>query len=82
MEHLLALDSSDTAALEQRLADLVQPAAVVWGAHDPFLPSTLGRRLHATIPGSTLEILPDVRHFLPEEAPEKLAATLTELLGR
>jgi pimeloyl-ACP methyl ester carboxylesterase len=40
------------------------------------------RRLHAEIPGSTLAVVPDVRHFLPEEAPEKVADVLTELLLR
>jgi pimeloyl-ACP methyl ester carboxylesterase len=27
--------------------------------------------LHADIPGSTLAVVPDARHFIPEEAPEK-----------
>lgn len=82
MEHLLALDATDTAALADRLGELVQPTAIMWGAHDPFLPPALAKRLHAAIPGSTLEVLPDVRHFLPEEAPDRIAATLTELLTR
>src|SRR5215210_2900793 len=82
MEHLVALDSSDTAALEPRLKDIVAPTAIVWGAHDPFLPMTTARRLRDAIPGATLEMLPDSRHFTPEEAPDRVAAVLTDLLAR
>jgi len=82
MEHLLALDCADTIAIAPRLKDIVAPTAVVWGAHDPFLPTALGRRLHESIPGATLDVLPDVRHFTPEEAPEKVAGVITNLLKR
>jgi pimeloyl-ACP methyl ester carboxylesterase len=82
MEHLLALDCADTTSLTPRLKDVVAPTAIVWGAHDPFLPAALARRLHEHIPGSTLDLLPDVRHFVPEEAPEKVAAAVARLLAR
>ncbi len=82
MEHLLALDCADTVALEPRLKDIVAPTAIVWGAFDPFLPPSIGKRLHDAIPGSTLTILPDVRHFTPEEAPEQVAGIVAELLKR
>lgn len=82
MEHLLALDAADTEALEPRLKDVVQPTAIVWGAFDPFLPLALGERLHRAIPGSTFTVIPDVRHFTPEEAPEQVAATIGQLLAR
>jgi pimeloyl-ACP methyl ester carboxylesterase len=81
-QHLLALDAADTAALAPRLKDIVAPTAIVWGQHDPFLPHAMGRRLHEAIPGSTFEILPDVRHFTPEEAPERMGEILAELLQR
>jgi pimeloyl-ACP methyl ester carboxylesterase len=82
MEHLLALDCADTMALAPRLKDIVAPTAIVWGAHDPFLPPAIGRRLQETIPGATLDLLPDVRHFTPEEAPEQIASVITSLLAR
>ena len=82
MQHLLALDSAETAALAARLKDVVAPTAVVWGQHDPFLPVALGRRLHDAIPGSTFDVLPNVRHFTPEEAPGKVAEILAALLRR
>lgn len=82
MEHLLALDPADTAVLEPRLRDVLAPTAIVWGAHDPFLPVSIGRRLESEIPGATLDVLPDGRHFTPEEAPERVAAVIEGLLKR
>jgi pimeloyl-ACP methyl ester carboxylesterase len=82
MEHLLALDPADTATLEPRLRDVLAPTAIVWGAHDPFLPMAIARRLESEIPGATLEMLPDGRHFTPEEAPDRVAAAIAALLSR
>lgn len=82
VEHLLALDAAETMALAPRLKDIVAPTAIVWGAHDPFLPKEIGKRLQDAIPRSSLDVLPDVRHFTPEEAPETIGAILTGLLGR
>jgi pimeloyl-ACP methyl ester carboxylesterase len=80
--HLTALDAAETAALDTRLGTLVQPTSVVWGAHDPFLPATIGRRLQEAIPGATLDVIADARHFTPEESPEHVARAIGALLSR
>lgn len=82
VQHLTALDSADTMALVPRLGHIVAPTALIWGAHDPFLSLELARKLQRAMPGATLTIIPDGRHFTPEEAPETVAAVLTELLER
>jgi pimeloyl-ACP methyl ester carboxylesterase len=82
MEHLLALDSADTAAVAPRLKDIVVPTTIVWGRHDPFLPVTLGKRLQAAIPRATLEVVPTASHFVPEDAPAKIGDALAGLLTR
>ncbi|HJR41741.1 MAG TPA: alpha/beta fold hydrolase [Gemmatimonadaceae bacterium] len=82
VEHLLALTASDTVALAPRLEHIVAPTAIIWGAHDPFLDVSTARRLHESIPGSTLDVIPDARHFTPEESPETIASMLTEWLAR
>ena len=79
-EHLLALDAGDTAALAPRLKDVVAPTAVVWGAHDPFLPLSIGERLARDIPGATLDVITEGRHFTPEEHPERVAAAIEKVL--
>ena len=68
--------------LSKWLHRVTVPTQILWGAEDPFLPVAIGRRLNADIPGSTLAVVPDARHFTPEEAPEKVAEVLTELLAR
>lgn len=80
--HLVELDAADTEVLTPRLRELVQPTAIVWGRHDPFLPVATGRRLHEAIPGSTLEIVEEGCHFLPEDAPRAVAAAIAGLLAR
>ena len=82
VEHLLALDAAETQALAPRLRDLVMPTAVVAGAHDPFVTPSVAERLAGDIPGATLELLPDARHFLPEESPRAVADAVTRLLAR
>ena len=82
MEHLTALDCAETLALAPRLKELVQPTAIVWGAHDPWFPASIARKLHEAIPGSTLDLLDDARHFTPEEAPEQIAPIIAGLLAR
>jgi pimeloyl-ACP methyl ester carboxylesterase len=79
-EHLLALDPRDTAALAPRLKDVVAPTAVVWGAHDPFLPTSIGECLARDIPGATLDVIAEGRHFTPEEHPERVAAAIAKVV--
>ena len=40
-----ALDPKETQALGARLQDIRVPTAVIWGAGDPYLPLSLGKRL-------------------------------------
>ena len=82
VEHVLALDATETSQLAPRLKDLVMPTTVVAGAHDPFLPAAVAERLAGDIPGATLEVVPDARHFLPEDVPLAVAAAITRLLAR
>lgn len=82
MQHLRALEPSETRGLAPLLKDVLAPTAVVWGQYDPFLPVALGRRLHEAIPDSTFDVLPLMRHFTPEEAPAKIGDILANLLRR
>ena len=82
VEHLLALDASETQALAPRLKDLVMPTAVVAGAHDAFVPVATAERLAGDIPGATLEVVAEGRHFLPEEQPRAVADAVGRLLAR
>ena len=65
-----------------RLTTIDVPTAVVWGERDPFLPVSLGERLAAAIPGATIDLLPDARHFINEDAPEQCVRVAATLLSR
>src|SRR5450759_2274959 len=69
-------------ALVAQLAGIRRPTAIVWGRLDPFLDVSVGERLRDAIPGATLEIIPDARHYTPEDAPERVAGVIAELLSR
>lgn len=79
---LRAMPDAGVPALGRRLAALVQPTAVVWGALDPFLPVRTALRLCDVIPGASLDIIPQARHFSPADTPERVAALLAVLLRR
>lgn len=80
--HLRTLGRDATAELTAGFATLGIPTAILWGARDPFHPVAHAHRLHAAIPGSTLEIVPGARHFVPEDAPERVLECVRSLLGR
>jgi pimeloyl-ACP methyl ester carboxylesterase len=79
---LRAMRDSTVTALGPQLGGIRRPTAIVWGRLDPFLDVSLGERLKEAIPGATLEVIPDARHFTPEDAPERVAAAIATLLGR
>lgn len=72
---LQALDPADTEAVAGELGHVGCPAAVVWGARDPFLRLPLGRRLAAAL-GAPLLRVPSGRHFVPEDHPRAVAAAV------
>ncbi|MEP6731492.1 MAG: alpha/beta hydrolase [bacterium] len=82
LQHLAALNSSETVALGARLHEIAIPTSVIWGEHDPFLSLGLGARLAAAISGATFDIIPDSRHFIPEDAPREVADVIGALLTR
>jgi pimeloyl-ACP methyl ester carboxylesterase len=82
VRHIRALDARETASLAAHLGGIACPAAVLWGAQDPLLAVSLGRRLADAIPRATLDVVPGARHFLPEEAPRQVADAVAALLRR
>jgi len=55
-----------------------RPTLIVWGRKDRFFAPKFAERLAADIPGARLEWLPDAHTFTPLDAPEQLAALITE----
>ena len=79
---LALMRDAEIAGVGARLGTIGVPTAVIWGARDPFLPVALGKRIAAAIPGATIDIIPDARHFINEDAPEQCARLASTLLSR
>ncbi len=41
------------------------PCLLVWGEHDTIVPLAIAKRMHETIPGSTLTVIPEEGHAVP-----------------
>ncbi len=70
------LESNFRRIVTQDLSDFVQtiavPTLIVWGAEDTVTPVEYARDLHAKIAGSKLAVVPEERHRLPLNNPQKV----------
>jgi haloalkane dehalogenase len=59
-----------------------KPALLVWGMKDfAFKPGPSIPRMRATFPDHVLVELPTAKHFIQEDAPDQIAAAITERFG-
>lgn len=68
--------------IERFLPRIALPTLVVWGDRDPFFAVSAGERTARAIAGARFVRLDGVGHFVPEEAPERFAELLGEMLGQ
>ena len=81
LSHIQALAQPD-AEIGSRLSSIAVPTALIWGERDRLIPVSVARRLQAVIPGATLDIIPEARHFTPEESPQRITEVIAGLLAR
>jgi len=60
-------------------ARIAMPALVACGEQDSVTPPDYAQRVHQAIQGSTLRLIADCGHVLPQETPGEAAALLAEL---
>lgn len=70
-----------SASIEARVASLVTPTLLVWGAHDGVLPLSYGRRVAGLLPAARLEVFDDCAHCAHEEDPARFHALLEAFLA-
>jgi pimeloyl-ACP methyl ester carboxylesterase len=61
-------------------AEVACPALVLWGERDRHFPPAHGRRLHETVRGSRLRIIPGAEHWMGWYAAEAVAAEIEDFL--
>jgi 3-oxoadipate enol-lactonase len=64
------------------LEGLRMPTSIVVGEEDYATPRAMAEAMHGSIAGSTLTVIPGVRHLTPIECPELIADELGRLLDR
>ena len=63
------------------LAEAV-PTLLIWGDRDPIIPASHGRRAHALMPGSRLELFDGCGHFPHHHSPVRFAGVLRDFVRR
>ncbi len=58
------------------------PTLLVWGARDAVIPIAHGHKAHGAMPGSRLEVFPDVGHFPHRDEPERFLKIFREFHQR
>lgn len=80
LRQLAALSASDVTECTRLLGALSIPVAIVASDDDPAVPRVALDRVRAALPAAALDIIRDVRHFSPEESPERIAGSIERLL--
>lgn len=70
------------AEIEAMLADLRQPATIIWGERDRILPVSHAQWLKERLPQAELQILRQVGHAPQEEAPDTVNEIIIDFLTR
>lgn len=80
LHQLAALHAEDVTECTRLLATLTMPVAIAASDADPAVPRVALDRVREATPSATLDIIRDVRHFSPEESPERIAGVVARLL--
>jgi len=75
-------DQRYTDEVEPRYGEIAVPVLILWGEEDEWIQPEMGRRLHALIPRSQLQVIPDAGHFLQEDAPHDVATHLARFFAQ
>ncbi|WP_297844288.1 alpha/beta hydrolase [uncultured Roseibium sp.] len=73
-------DEAHTNEIEPLYGDIRCPVKILWGEDDPWIPIDRGQALHAAIPQSTFEALPNAGHLPQLEVPDLVLAKLGAFL--
>ena len=82
LQFLLAGNPRSTLQAVAGLKEFHKPTLVLWGADDPYISPSWGKKLQEDIPGARrLELIPFCGHFWPEDRPSEFASLIGEFLS-
>ena len=76
------LDNKNLTEIENELRQLKIPVLIIRAAGDVYLDASIAVKLHAEIPGSKLVEIETAGHFIQEEEPEQLSASIMNFIGK
>ncbi|WP_071460530.1 alpha/beta fold hydrolase [Bacillus massilinigeriensis] len=62
------------------LQKITDPCLLIWGEHDRVVPLHVGKRLKEDLPNSSLIVLKDTGHLVPEEQPEAVFENIRQFI--
>ena len=80
MKVLIAMRPELTLEAASRFGKWNSPVHVFWGRNDWFFPVLLGERLAESFNGAAIETIPNARLFVPLDAPDLVARSLSRFI--
>jgi cis-3-alkyl-4-acyloxetan-2-one decarboxylase len=72
---------ADMQCVESALPEFADvPTLLIWGMRDPVLPSSVLRMWQERLPNAATVEIEDASHFLQEDAPERISASIEDFL--
>lgn len=65
----------------ERLKEIETPSLLIWGEHDKVVPLHIGQQLTKDLKNSSLIILNETGHLVPEEKPEEVMSHIDEFIS-
>ncbi len=73
-------DVTYTDEVQARYSQIAKPVLILWGAEDEWIPLERGKTLHAMIPNSLFQPIPEAGHLVIEEKPADLIRHIRSFL--
>ncbi len=76
------LDNRNLTEIENELRQLKIPVLIIRGLGDVYLDASISEKLHSEIPGSKLIEIETAGHFIQEEEPEQISASIINFIRK